>query len=327
MATGITKREVTSLLSQVDAIVEAGGDGVLEFADGRELPVSSLGKVYFPKERYTKGDLLRYYVQVAPVLFPVIADRPLALKRFPGGITGPSFYQQKATTKVEGVHIETIKAEQSGPRYVARDLFTFLYTVQLGTIAVHPWLSRADSLEHPDALVLDLDPGEGVKFTRVVEVADAVGEVLASLKLKGALKTSGSRGLHIFVPLPGETTWNDAAHLAEVIARRVAEHHRAIATIERSIKKRPKGSVYVDYLQNARGKTVACAYSVREKPGATVSTPLSWDELLPGLDPRDFTIMTVPDRVAERGDLWKASLGRPRSIAKALLAARNEDEG
>ncbi|MDB4905507.1 MAG: dependent ligase [Gemmatimonadetes bacterium] len=327
MASRITKREVTSLLSQLEEIEEGNGDGTLQFADGRELPVSSLGKTYFPKERYTKGDLLRYYVQVAPVIFPVIADRPLALKRFPGGITGPSFYQQKATTKVDGVHIETISAEQSGPRYVARDLFTFLYTVQLGTIAVHPWLSRADSLEHPDALVLDLDPGEGVKFTRVVEVADAVGEVLASLKLKGALKTSGSRGLHIFVPLPGETTWGDAAQLAEVIARRVAGHHPAIATIERSIKKRPKGTVYVDYLQNARGKTVACAYSVREKPGATVSTPLAWDELLPDLDPRDFTIVTVPDRVAEVGDLWKAAIAKPRSIAKALRMADADQDG
>jgi bifunctional non-homologous end joining protein LigD len=267
---------------------------------------------------------MRYYAQVAPYLLPAIEDRPLVLKRFPNGITGQSFYQQKAPDEApDVVRVETIRNEQNieQRRIIGGDLATLLYTVQLGAVSVDPWHGRVGALELADYTILDLDPGPRATFARVVEVARWVKEELDRLALHGIAKTSGSTGMHIFVPLPSDTPEEAALLVAQLIATRVAEAHPREATIERSVKARPPAAVYVDYLQNIRAKTVAGVYAVRARPGATVSTPLEWSELTSSLDPRDFTIESVPERIARVGDLWGAAMRKKNSLQKVLETA------
>jgi bifunctional non-homologous end joining protein LigD len=310
-----------AIVDQLDEIESAGGAGTVMLERGKSLEVSSLGKVFFPQDGYTKGDLMRYYARVSPYILPAIADRPLVLKRFPNGIAGPSFYQQNAPDEApEVVRVETIRNEKNVEqrRIVAGDLATLLYTIQLGAISVDPWHARAGALEYADYTILDLDPGPRAAFTRIVEVARWVQDELEDLGLSGTAKTSGSSGLHVYVPLPPRTSEETALLVAQLIATKVADAHPHEATIERSVKSRPPAAVYVDYLQNIRAKTVAGVYSVRAKPGATVSTPLQWNEVVPSLDPRAFTIETVPERVRRVGDLW-ASAMRTKSSLRGIL--------
>jgi bifunctional non-homologous end joining protein LigD len=209
-------------------------------------------------------------------------------------------------------------------RIVGGDLTTLLYTVQLGCISVDPWFSRVENIEHPDYAILDLDPGPKAGFRGVVSAARLVFEELERLGVRAALKTSGSRGLHIAIPLPRKTPYDLALRLAEGIARRVAAQNPSVATVERSLADRPPGAVYVDYLQNARGKSVACAYCARAKADATVSTPLRWSELGNALDPAAFTIRSVPARIAEVGDIWSDAMQRANT-RKVLTAALSEE--
>jgi bifunctional non-homologous end joining protein LigD len=290
---------------------------------GVSLHVSSLGKVYFPDDGYTKGDVMRYYAHVAPQILPAIADRPLVLKRTPEGIKGEVFFQQKPPEHVPPVvRVETVVNDDgvSAQRIVGGDLATLLYTVQIGCISVDPWESRIGSLDSMDYSVLDLDPGPRATFDRVVEVARWVKEELDARGLRAALKTSGSRGLHIVIPLPPRTPYDAGLLLAQLIATRVAEAHPRDATVERSVKARPPAAVYVDYLQNVKGKSVAAAYCVRARPGATVSTPLQWKELNGSLDPREFTIETVPARIVRLGDIWSSAM-KARNTGAAVRAA------
>ena len=313
-----------AVVEQIDEIIEAGGDGSISFAGGATLDVSSLNKVFFPKDGITKGDLMRYYARVAPLILPAIEDRPLVLKRFPNGIDKQSFYQQNASpSSPDEVRVETILSEagEEQQRYVGGDLLTLLHTVQLGAVSVDPWHARVQSLDTPDYTIIDLDPGDKTTFQRVVDVARWAKDEIDALGLRAAIKTSGSRGLHIYIPLPAEIPGDAALLIAQVVASRVAERHPKEATVERSVKKRASGTVYVDYLQNIRAKTVAGVYCVRAKPGATVSTPLEWDELNADLDPRDFTIETAPERFSERGDIWKKALQRASSLKKVLASA------
>jgi bifunctional non-homologous end joining protein LigD len=203
-------------------------------------------------------------------------------------------------------------------RIVGGDLTTLLYTVQLGAISVDPWHSRVQSLDHADYTIIDLDPGPRAPFQRVVEVARWAKEVMDELGLHGALKTSGSSGLHIYMPLPPNTPNEAATLVAQIVATRVSDEHPKVATIERSVKARGAATVYVDYLQNIIGKTVAGAYSARANVDALVSTPLEWDELTDDLDPREFTIETAPQRFAEVGDIWGAQLKKKNSL-RALV--------
>jgi bifunctional non-homologous end joining protein LigD len=309
------------IVSQLEEIQESGGDGVLDFGKGKRLDVSNLGKVFFPKERITKGDLMRYYASVADYILPVVAERPLVLKRFPGGIDGQAFYQQKAAATVpKQVRVETIVNDvgERQLRFVGGDLITLLYTIQLAAVSVDPWHSRMGTLEFADYAIVDLDPGPRANFARVVQVARWCKEVLDRFKLHATIKTSGSTGLHIYIPLPPKTPTEAATLVAQFIAREVAERHPRQATTERMVKARGSAMVYVDFLQNIKGKTIASAYCVRAKPGAPVSTPLLWDELDDDLDPRDFTITTVPDRLRKVGDVWNEEMKRKNSL-KPLL--------
>ena len=309
---------------ELDAAEHERRDAHLTLGRGVTLSLSSLDKVWFPGRAggYTKGDVLRYYVRVAPFILPVMEDRPLVLKRFPDGINGEAFYQQKAPPNPPaGVRVDTIEDADGDhvERLVGGSLATLLYQVQLGTISVDPWHARVKSLGFADYSVIDLDPGPRAKFDRVVEVATWVKAELDRLGLRAALKTSGSTGLHIFLPLPARTSNEAALLIAQLVATRVASAHPREATVERAVSARPKATVYVDYLQNVLGKSVAAAYAVRARPGATVSTPLEWDELTSKLDPRDFTIGTVGERFARVGDIWSLALAN-RNTSAALKA-------
>ncbi|PYP66437.1 MAG: hypothetical protein DMD26_07825, partial [Gemmatimonadetes bacterium] len=249
----------------------------------------------------------------------------LILKRYPNGIGGPSFFQQNAGTPPAGVRVAEVETDgERSRRLIGGDLLTLLYTVQLGTIAVHPWQSRLPDIEYADYSTIDLDPGKDVPFVRVVELAGRIREELEELELTAALKTSGSRGLHIVLPMPTRTSYARSAAIADRIARRVAEQYPRLATLERGIQQRPMGTIYVDAKQNARGKSVASAYSVRERPGAPVSAPLQWSDLGAKLRIEDFTIATMPRRLDAVGDLWGEAV-KHRNTTRAIdRALRNE---
>lgn len=313
-----------SVPAQLEEIATSGGDGIVTLGRRVTLSVSSLGKVFFPRERFTKGDVMRYYAQVEEAILPIMRDRPLVLKRYPDGIDGQSFYQQKAPDRVpDGVRAETIHNERGERqrRLIGGDLITLLYTVQLGAISVDPWHSRVPNLEEADFTILDLDPGPKAPFSRVVEVAMLVREELDGLGLAGGVKTSGSSGMHVVVPLERGVPDEAAVLAAQIVATRVVARAPGIATVERSVSARPAGAVYVDYLQNIRAKTVAAAYSVRARPGATVSAPLEWKEVESTLDPRDFTIETIPARLKRHGDIWGRLMKKRNSIRTLLDAA------
>ena len=322
-ATKSSGAKTGSVEQQLAAIEQNGGDGDVEIKRGVSLHVSSLGKVYFPDDGYTKGDVMRYYARVASVILPTIDDRPLVLKRTPEGIKGEVFFQQKPPQHVPPVvRVETVVNDDgvSAERITGGDLASLLYTVQIGCISVDPWESRVGSLDSMDFTILDLDPGPRTTFERVVEVARWVKEELDASGLRAALKTSGSRGLHIAIPLPARTPYDAGLLLAQLIATRVAESHPKEATVERSVKARPPAAVYVDYLQNVKGKSVAGAYCVRARPGATVSTPLQWKELNASLDPRALTIETAPQRIVKLGDIWGSAI-KTRNTAAAIRKA------
>jgi bifunctional non-homologous end joining protein LigD len=306
---------------QIHKLQKAKKGGTLSLG-GDRLAITNPGKIFFPKKKLTKGDLLAYYAEMADLILPWMEDRPLVLKRYPNGIDGKAFYQQAAPDDVpEGVRVEEValnEEKQARRRIVGGDLATLLYTIQLGAISYDPWHSRIDALESADYTILDLDPGPGASFQRVVQVARWVAEEMEGLGLHGALKTSGSRGIHIYLPLPAATPLDAATLIAQVVATRVATRHPEQATVERMVKRRPHGTVYVDYLQNILGKTVAGVYAVRARPGATVSTPLEWSELTDDLNPEEFDLSTTPDRVRERGDLWTQAMSRPNSLEKLL---------
>lgn len=306
---------VDEVVASLAVIEREGGDGVVALPE--PLGVSNLGKVFFPEDGFTKGDLLRYYARMSPYVLPVVEDRPLVLKRYPNGIHGKAFYQQRAPDDApDGVRVETVRNDEGEEqaRIIGGDLVTLLYTIQLGAVSIDPWLSRVQSCDDADLTIIDLDPGPEAPFRRVVDIARWTKEELDELGLRAALKTSGATGMHVCLPLPKGSSYETAQVLAHLVASRVAERHPEEATLERSVKARPKASVYLDYLQNIRGKTVAGAYAVRARPGAPVSTPLAWSELTDGLDPRAFTIETVPARVATVGDLWAEAIAKRNTV-------------
>jgi len=297
------------LIAQIDAIEQGTGSGVLHLPGGDRLDVSNLRKVFWPKLKITKGDLMRYYVRVSPFLLPVVKDRPLIMKRFPNGVDGKAFYQQRAPAPVpKGVRVATLPEDREIPsRLIGGDLLTLLYMAQLAVLSQDPWFSRVQSPHVADQAAIDLDPMPGVKFGWVLDVARWVRDELEKLKIPGFPKTSGSSGVHVFVPLKSGTPYESGQILCQIIATVVAEKHPKIATVTRSVHARGQ-KVYVDYLQNIEGKSLACAYSARASDFAGASTPLTWKEIDEGFDTRDFTLRTLPERLAETGDLWRPLL-------------------
>jgi bifunctional non-homologous end joining protein LigD len=302
-ATVVKKPDTTNLIDQLRAIEDSRRDGLLELPGGDTLRVTNLHKIFWPKLKLTKGDLFRYYAQVAPALLPAIGDRPLVMKRFPNGIGAKPFYQHRAEEAPERVRIETIEAAENRSHIVGGDLKTLLYTTQLAAISQDPWFSRVQSIESMDFVALDLDPSAGASFERVLDVARWIRDELHLLGTAGFAKTSGSEGLHVYVPMPPETSYEAGLLFAQIVATVVSHKHPKEATVERAVRARGN-RVYVDYLQNIPGKTLASAYSARASEYAGVSTPLSWKEIDKGVRREDFTIQTVPARLAQVGDLW-----------------------
>jgi bifunctional non-homologous end joining protein LigD len=312
--------------AQLRALERGDDEGELMFADGATLKVSSLSKPFFPQAGITKGALMRYYTRVAPHLLPEIEGRALVLKRYPDGVAGSMFFQQNAGEHVpDAVRVATLDTVELGakPRIVGGDLATLLYTVQLGAIEVHPWLSRIEDVDAPDRCLIDLDPGDDVAFGDVAALAREVVGIAGACGLTVAVKTSGASGIHIVLPLPPRTSYETSADLAQRLAEAVVAANPERATVERGVKARPKRSIYVDALQNARGKSMAAPYSVRARPAASVSAPLRERELTGRLRIDAFTIGTIPARLKRAGDLWGDAIAtRPtaRTLARAMAA-------
>jgi bifunctional non-homologous end joining protein LigD len=302
--------------------------GDLNVKVGREVVLlTSLERVYWPDEGYTKGDLIRYYDEVSKYILPYLEDRPLIMKRYPAGIRGQFFHQHDVNEVPDFVRTVALEVEDGGGHrvdyIVGTGRATLLYMANLGAIERHPWHSRVGNLEHPDWFVFDLDPGEGVEFKTICEVALATRDVLERLGLESYAKTSGSRGIHVYVPVKAIYGYEEIAELAELVATAVARRHSDVATVERSKRKRGRAMIYVDHMQNARGKSVVAPYSVRPKPGATVSAPLEWTEVeRKKIRTDDFDIKNMSERIGRKGDLFKPVLKRKQALGDALEKAR-----
>jgi bifunctional non-homologous end joining protein LigD len=285
------------------------------------VALTNLDKVYWPDEGYTKGDLVRYYHEIAPHLTPYLEGRPLIMKRYPAGIAGKSFHQHDVNEAPEFVKTAAVSVEEGHEvdYIVGGDRATLVYMANLGAIERHPWHSRVEHLDSPDWVVFDLDP-ENVDFEVVCDVALSTRDILKGLGLESYVKTSGSRGLHIYVPIATGHSYVEAARFAELVAARIVGENPEVATVERALKKRKRARIYVDHMQNARGKSVVAPYSVRPKAGASVSAPLVWEEVGgKKIHPQDFTIKNILRRLARRGDLFLPVLGGGQTLAAALL--------
>lgn len=278
---------------------------------GRTVALSNLNKVFWPKTGRTKGDLLRFYASISDALLPHLVQRAMVMKRYPNGIEG-TFFFMKRTPDHRPDWLQTCSIEHSSGSViefpVVQDLASLLWIVNLGCIDLNQWYARCDDVHRPDYLHFDLDPVEGnrpVPFERVREVALRLRESLEALGMNSFVKTTGSRGLHVYVPIRRGPTQKEVWRVAKSIALLMAEKHPKEITAEYRIAKRPAGRVLIDYNQNAWGRTLASVYSVRPRPLATVATPITWDEVANGIEISDFTIDNVPERVKREGDLWR----------------------
>ncbi len=301
----VTQKDIDSLIDQLAFLEKARKNGRLKLPDGDELEVTNLHKIFWPAIKKTKGDLIRHYARIAPYILPVVDNRPLVMKRLPNGVDGMAFYQHRAPEPVPpGVRIETLPNDDVPARLIGGSLKTLLYMAQLASISMDPWFSTMDDLDSADQVAIDLDPQPGATFSQILDVAHWVEEELDRVKVQGFPKTSGSEGLHIYIPLPPGTPYEAGMLFCQIIATMVASKHPKVATVERMVRRRKDGTVYVDYLQNIQGKTLACAYSARGSSFAGVSTPLTWKEVHDRPKPQDFTIDTIEKRVKKVGDLW-----------------------
>jgi bifunctional non-homologous end joining protein LigD len=290
---------------------------------GRELRFSNLDKPFWPEEGITKGDLIAYYRDVAEVLVPHLKGRPFTMKRYPDGWQGKNFFQKNAPSHMpEWIErapfpASTRAGEKRLVEYaVVNDELALLWMANMGCIDLHTWASRVDRPERPDWVMFDLDPSEGSGFAEVIEVALLVKQTLDLLELASYPKTSGSRGIHVLVPIARRHSFEEVREFAGVVAGALARAHPGLATTEWTKQKRR--GVLVDANQNGPGKTNATVYSVRPRAGAPVSTPLRWEEVVPGLDPAAFTMEVVLDRVAQHGDLAAGVLDGKQSLKAAL---------
>lgn len=286
---------------------------------GHKVAVTNLDKIYWPEEKYTKGDVIAFYHNMAPTILPYLKDRPMVLRRNPHGITEPGFFQ-KDTSDMHlppWIKTTTITHEKGDVRYLmVQDEAALIYVANLGCIELNPFISRAKYLAFPDYLIWDLDP-EDISFNQVVDVALELNEILEQIQVKGYCKTSGGRGLHIYVPLGAKYTYEQVQNFARLIAVLVNKKLPKITSLERMPANRQK-KVYIDTLQNEHTKTVAAPYCLRPKPHAPVATPLKWSEVKHGLKPEAFNIRTIHSRLIKVGDIFKPVLGPGIDLKKCL---------
>ena len=291
--------------------------------NGKELKFNNLSKLYWPEDGVSKRDLFNYYYAMADFILPYLKDRPLSLNRFPGGIHGKSFYQKDVKGKApEWAKTFPYTTSDGEPKeyLVGDDTATLLWMASLGCIEINPWFSRIQSPDYPDYCVIDLDPDQH-HFDKVIEAANVTKEVLDAIDVPAYVKTSGSTGIHIYIPLGGKYDYDQSQLFAKLIVSIVNKQIPRFTTLERMISDR-KGKMYLDFLQNRPGATIAGPYSLRPKPGATVAMPLEWDELKPGLQMKDFTIFNAFDRVKDKGDIFKGVLGKGIDLETAILKAK-----
>jgi bifunctional non-homologous end joining protein LigD len=280
------------------------GDRILKV--GREeVSVTSLDRIYWPDEKLTKFDLLSYYLKVADYIMPFLVDRPAILQRYPRGIKAPMFFQQDLESAP--AFIKTARLTNQEGRQLDYGVYStvgsLMHFVTLGTIEQHPWHSTVKRLDKPDYIAIDLDP-KRAPWENVLQVALVVKEVADEIGLKAFPKTSGSSGIHIYVPLKPTNEYDKVAEFARLLASEVAQRAPKIATVERTIAKRKSTQVYVDWMQNARGKSLASVFTARAKPKAPVSMPLTWKQVEQGVKIQDFTIVNVPELLKKKGDAW-----------------------
>ena len=287
---------------------------------GIELVFSNQDKVLWPGEGLTKGDLIEYYSEVSKYILPHLKDRPMSLHRFPNGIDQKSFYQKDMTDQApDWMELYPYKAEGDKEQknyMLCQNKAALLYMANLGAIDVNPWNSTVEHPDHPTWCALDLDPDKGNTFDQVIEVAQAIHEFLDEVKVRSYPKTSGSTGIHIYIPLGNQYTYDQSQMFAKIIASQINQQFD-FTSIERMTSKR-KGKIYIDYLQNRTGATLAAPYSVRPKPGATVSMPIHWEEVQKGLKLTDFTIENALERIKAEGDIFKPVLGRGINLKSVL---------
>ena len=310
-------RRIWERLAEIE---DTGGSGTVALDGGHRLDVSHLGKVWWPGLGITKGDVMRYYVTVSPYLLPAVADRPLIMKRYPNGVRAKAFYQQRAPADVpRGVRTAVLPSDRVVPRrLVGGALTTLLFMTQIAAISQDPWFSRVQTPDFADHVAFDLDPMPAVSFAQVRDVARWIHDELERLGVAAVPKTSGSEGLHIYVPLPPRTTYDTGRIFCEIVAALVSQKHPRQATVERAVHARGR-RVYIDCLQNLRGKSLATAYSARASEYAGVSAPLTWTEIDAGVDRGDFTLRTMPERVRAVGDLWRSLRESPGADLTAVL--------
>lgn len=291
----------------------------VKIVNGHELKFTNLGKVYWPKDKYTKRDMLNYYYQVAPYILPYLKDRPQSLNRYPGGITGPSFYQKDITGKApDWIKLSPYITNGENKNFlVPQDDASILYMANLGAIEMNPWNSTIHTPDHPDWCLIDLDPSEKNTFNQVIETAQVTRQILDSLGIASYPKTSGSTGIHIYIPLGAKYTYDECQLFAKMISISVKEQLPKFTSVERLTKNRI-GKLYIDYLQNRPKATLAAPYSLRPKPGASVSMPLKWEEVVKGLSIKDFTIKNAIERIKNVGDIFKPVLGKGINLQKVL---------
>ena len=293
------------------------------------LHLTNQNKIYFPADKITKGDIVQYYNEVADVMLPYLKNRPQSMNRFPNGIEGPSFYHKEIDIEKSPSWLKTKKifseSNDADVNYlICNNKETLLYMANLGCIEINPWNSTIQHLDNPDWLVIDIDPDQQ-DFSEVVRTALTVKEVMDELETECICKTSGASGLHVYIPLGAQYDYNSTKILAELIAKEIQSRLPELTTLERSIKKR-KQKIYIDYLQNRKGQTLAAPYSVRPKPGATVSTPLEWSEVNDKLHPSQFTIKNMLSRLEKKGDLWTPVLEKGANVKKIIKKIEDRDK-
>jgi bifunctional non-homologous end joining protein LigD len=295
--------------------------------NGHELKFTNLSKIYWPKEKLTKRDMLNYYYQVAPYILPYLKDRPQSLNRFPNGINGTSFYQKDVKGKVpEWIETFAYRSEDENRDkefLVGSDEASLLYMASLGCIEMNPWSSTIRKPDNPDWCIIDLDPDKN-PFDQVIETAGVVYKLLTAIGVDAYCKTSGSTGIHIYIPLGAKYDYEASKEFARAIVTQVHAEIPDFTSIERPTANR-KGKIYLDFLQNRPQATLAAPYSVRPKPGATVSMPLHWDELKKGLHMQDFTMRNAVARITREGDIFKAVLGKGVNLKKAVADLKKQE--
>ena len=291
-------------------IPKDANDAVLRFG-AREVKLTNLRKLFWPERKITKGDLIQYYADVAPLLLPHLADRAMVMKRYPHGAVGEFFFMKRAPSP-RPEWIQTCAIEHSSGNVIdfpmIQDLPALLWVINLGCIDLNQWYARCDDVDRPDYLHFDLDPVPGADFGKVREAALLVRDALESLEMPCYPKTTGSKGIHIYVPIVRGPTQKQVWTFAKKLAQALESQEPDLVTAEYTVAKRPRGRILVDYNQNAWGRTLASIYSVRPTPWAGVSTPVTWKEIERGLEIADFRLDNVPARVARLGDLWKPVL-------------------